>query len=649
MSVDITARPRDLGITIGCEFEFILAECRSTKKRLSDDHYKMYARQARAAIREALRGPFSMPCPTCEEYSFDLPLTASEVADPEKWQVGTDETINTIEGFYELAESMQDYIFYPNEVRSRRLYLNVVDKTFSHHHVPTYQEEVGSVLNRINANFSDVNKFEPKPGKYFAFVNSSCGFHVHIGNNKDQFPTDTVKKVLCLLTACEKQLDCLHGSNRITGFDFSKPPQGLPRSILPGVEVINDDVDSLPLSMVLTVEANEYRWFDRRHHGADLIMEHQLLISDFYSKAHDWQADLTEDDLWVARRLCDVDSWLAILRCATDMAGLKKPFDRIGRRCSVNVQNLPTQDLDQYKRRTVEFRQHVATLDASTALGFIEFLIRLVTFCHQEPDSLFYPLIMRGGRFRKATLTPNDLIKELGCALDTRAYYMAKSDRPDNYIDPLSGLHNSDDLAASSLVGALAVRMDNWQGDNHRQEELQAHIMHKLMCGGYGQLPEQYLEDNLPPDIPDNTDGGDRQKLMARLQLDHILPLVDRAPNGVVPIGISVQGYDVAEDDEANNDIHEMLDRLEHHTPWTSASETAPTTQGKTTGQPGSSGIKWEFIKRLSLGRTKAESLSDVPSDESSSTASTGKAKAKSRQRLIESVFEMTPLTKLKD
>ena len=650
-SVDITARPKDLDITIGCEFEFIIAEYRPIQGKVTDDVYNMHTRQAQYAVREALKQPFKIPCPGCKQYSFMLPVSATEVADPTKWQVGTDNTINTIDGFYELAESMQDYTFYPIEIRSRKLHLNVVDKDFWHHHVPTYQEEVGSVLDRVNAYFGNVDEFEPKPGKYFAFVNSSCGFHVHIGNNKDTIPTEAVRKILCLLTACEKQLDCLHGSNRITGFDFSKPPHGLPRSVLPGVEVINDDVNSLPLSMVFTAEANEYRWFDRNNHGTDLINHKQLLINEFYLKVHDPQADFTEDDIWVAHRLCDVDSWLTVLRCAKGMAGLKNRFQRIGRKCTVNVQNLPTQDTDQYKRRTIEFRQHVATLDSSTALNFIEVLIRLVTFCHQESDSLFYPIITRGGRFRKATFTPHDLIKELGCALDTRAYYMRKFDQPDNHTSPLSDHQSQDDLGRSTLASTLALQMDSWQRDNYRPAKMQAHIMHKLMCAGYGHFPAQYLEDILPPDIPCNIDGGDREKLIARLGVDHILPLVEVDPSGVVPVGISVEGYDIIEDGGAENETRDMANTFELAAPATSTTGISPAIQPKAVEaeQQASPSTKSRFMKRLSWGRTKAESSSNVPGDESSSAPPKGKENAKNRRRLSKDVFEMTRLTKIMD
>ena len=54
-------------------------------------------------------------------------------------------------------------------------------------------------------------------------VNTSCGFHVHVGNRRKGFPLQTIKH-LCMLTACfEHQFDSLHPANRI-GNELVKTP-----------------------------------------------------------------------------------------------------------------------------------------------------------------------------------------------------------------------------------------------------------------------------------------------------------------------------------------------------------------------------------------------------------------------------------------
>lgn len=61
------------------------------------------------------------------------------------------------------------------------------------------------------------------------FVNTSCGFHVHIGNRKSGFPLQTLKH-LCMLTALfEHQLNSLHPAHRI-GNEHAKTPSAVFKS-----------------------------------------------------------------------------------------------------------------------------------------------------------------------------------------------------------------------------------------------------------------------------------------------------------------------------------------------------------------------------------------------------------------------------------
>ncbi|MCJ1461680.1 hypothetical protein MMC07_000277 [Pseudocyphellaria aurata] len=67
---------------------------------------------------------------------------------------------------------------------------------------------------------SDVVK--PLVSKLDLFVNKSCGFHVHVGNETGGFTLRTLKPFGSLITAFEKQLDLLHPLDRhLNG--FAKP------------------------------------------------------------------------------------------------------------------------------------------------------------------------------------------------------------------------------------------------------------------------------------------------------------------------------------------------------------------------------------------------------------------------------------------
>ena len=60
-------------------------------------------------------------------------------------------------------------------------------------------------------------------GYFDATLNDSCGFHVHIGNHNNGFPSATLQK-LCMLTAMfEKQLNTLHPTHRIGNIHAKAP------------------------------------------------------------------------------------------------------------------------------------------------------------------------------------------------------------------------------------------------------------------------------------------------------------------------------------------------------------------------------------------------------------------------------------------
>ena len=69
---------------------------------------------------------------------------------------------------------------------------------------------------------------------YDTFVNQSCGFHVHVGNERKGFPLETIKN-MCVLTATfERELESLHPPHRI-GNGYTKSTGSLFDGISPRV------------------------------------------------------------------------------------------------------------------------------------------------------------------------------------------------------------------------------------------------------------------------------------------------------------------------------------------------------------------------------------------------------------------------------
>ena len=77
--------------------------------------------------------------------------------------------------------------------------------------------EVKSRVLPCNAcSFQEVDKVVTAIVKNFpVFVNESCGLHVHVGNQRQGFPLQTVKNLATLVTCFEKQFNQLHPLHRL--------------------------------------------------------------------------------------------------------------------------------------------------------------------------------------------------------------------------------------------------------------------------------------------------------------------------------------------------------------------------------------------------------------------------------------------------
>ena len=92
-------------------------------------------------------------------------------------------------------------------------------------------------------------------------VNTSCGFHVHIGNRKSGFPLQTLKH-LCMLTAMfEHQFNSLHSPDRI-GNQSAKAPSALFRGQNPW-DTVKEVQDCRSRGQLVRLYASDGRGLDR--------------------------------------------------------------------------------------------------------------------------------------------------------------------------------------------------------------------------------------------------------------------------------------------------------------------------------------------------------------------------------------------------
>ena len=98
-------------------------------------------------------------------------------------------------------------------------------------------------------------------GQFRVEVNTSCGFHVHIGNRRSGFPLQTLKH-LCMLTAMfEHQLSSLHPADRV-GNPTAKPPSALFRGQNPW-DTVAAVQDCRSRGQLIRLYASDGRGLDR--------------------------------------------------------------------------------------------------------------------------------------------------------------------------------------------------------------------------------------------------------------------------------------------------------------------------------------------------------------------------------------------------
>lgn len=281
-------------------------------------------------------------------------------------QLSTDESDRLPDGFIEE----------PIEICSRILFYG-----------DDWRGEIRAVLNvlafmgsRFNAGF---------------IINSTTGFHVHVGNNAGQpMPFDTVKRIFQVATAHERVIDSLHASSRVLA-PFSIESVDPHMSLLYG-----------PLSFF------------------------HLKTNDGYgSHVFDWLRRI--EDMHNFEDLCEI------------FDGQYNDYPLSGHSSVVNFDNLWSETQEDLKN-TVEFRQHVGTLDYAEIVAWVSFLTRFVYFCHSACDDDIMELTLRA---TDPEFTITDLMLAIGCEDDIIQHYQFDEDDVIGMLPQAGSIIQADPIA----------------------------------------------------------------------------------------------------------------------------------------------------------------------------------------------------------
>ena len=409
-------------LTFGCEFEFILACCTYPKRARDLSEGQTGIDHAFGVTRRALSETMTARCNMCTGFrSFKLDLHYEDT-DPshQKWSIGPDVTLRDTEYEASIVEKEDDYyVFSGLELRSRKFEFakpkKVEDPRADHRHQISHEEEIKAVFERLRK----VNSFgsETTRTTYYLHCNPSCGFHVHIGNGDQAFDFTMIRKLFSVFVACERQIDGLHSTHRIMGTNLATTPFQLrpierhqpPRDVLYGKGAYNKS-----LSLYFMIEAHNRRNIESNGLG---VVENSEAPSKELIEAN--RIELYPDRmfhidaLWKARMGNNIDSWLTLVQHAPDVRDLHQLYRSMGRWCTLNLSNLPAEGISSWDvKGTIEFRQHAGTLHSDEILSFLDFVMKLVSFCKHRSDKNFGSLIAPGGKFRAPSFSTLDLCRD---------------------------------------------------------------------------------------------------------------------------------------------------------------------------------------------------------------------------------------------
>ncbi|KAI7210261.1 hypothetical protein KC333_g8313 [Hortaea werneckii] len=526
-----------LHTTLGIELEFVLAHVTVAPQvhRGSPSGGLLGLR----VVRHMLQQPVTVRCATCnKKHKTKLTVIQDEDSDEDYtgWIVTEDDSIRTKEETTHLKDKQGHVRFYKIEVVSRVLSAGMNRDTRQsrdqpeHTHSITFSEEISAVLAIINGMSGSTVK--DIPGRFYPFVNNSCGLHVHVGNQQDGFPLQTVKNFLTVFALCERQIDMLNSVQRIGGSDLPTQPVKNrfiylhPTSGLAEFGLWDESVYNLPLSAWHHIAVHHrLHCLQAGYETLDPIAAYSLHMSGQCGKRKKTYSledvDLLDQDVDLLDR---VRTGRYPENIFAESADLKKAAHQYSAGANaVVIQNAPTVlDLDSLmanahestisianicifpwdgdspdKKMTIELRQHAGTLDVQQVLSWVDFVISAMRYSH---DKQSYEQMANTG-FSDPDYDAIDLLAELGCNEQTVQHYAAQlygNDAGGLYADStkIAALNETSKLSKTEegrIIAPVLKRSIKQQAMAIHPIQVSTRICEKLLVGAYGQFSDEDL------------------------------------------------------------------------------------------------------------------------------------------------------------
>ena len=511
---------KPLDISFGVEFEFILIvpgfEERKTKKlgvKVFDSLSQVGKVLRDTEFRcKSCKKPFRMPIGVQPPPPSDLTWKS----DHRQWNVVPDDSMK-LNPHQRFALQNGDFDTVGVEVTSRKLFADRdvpvpadrdTARTDGHQHTIAVDDEIETVLSALHRAFNNNNNPSPPAAnnneltkQQLLLVNNTCGLHVHVGNDEDGFPLQTLKNVLSLHTAFERVIDSIHSLHRIGGTALALAPldtlddeRSNDKAAVRGLPILHrDQVPNVPLTEHHIARA----WCARRNIAHPLPPPPEPAATTTSAAPPTPRAPpypsshiASNPPLTAAISGLHTSAFLETIQATPDIETLvaSQPL----KETTVSLRYL-SEALHSHK--TIEFRQHAAVSTAAETLPWVAFVTSLVRYAHASSAE----------QIRKNCARVAD---DGGISLRHLLALIAMPDETGDYwLDRVSGVEPFfDHVAARAEVEAafgggvdsplrkVALELIDEREAEYIRVAVGKAVRDKFDAGGYGQFSREFID-----------------------------------------------------------------------------------------------------------------------------------------------------------
>ena len=512
-----------LNLTLGVEIECILLQNLQKVPLKSTIPFQDLA-EAYDALHTALSTPLKGQCAICgREQNFSLPLNEpgvgdlpTDAQDYNKWtiihdiSVKADDMEKEFAGKFRSPEGVDLIKAHSIEIISRVLRASprTVADGAEHECELSYEHEIKSVYQRLEHAFMNFTTDTDKLA-WRLLDNKSCGLHVHIGNGEGKrLPLQALRNATMMYIANERAIDGMHPVPRINGSTLITNPQ-LGSATLPRDQWLTEKEHCLPWSaqFALTsfenrIGSTEFADETRAHSAPDAAAGFPPIPKRECFPNSRFEADsvLKQD-----ARQTNILAWTDITKTATDLRDLVALHGERGKQNVMNLDNMrPRLSSVRMKapKNTIEFRQAGGTLDHVSTNHWIDFLLKLINYSHQNSTTTIATKC--ASIFRDKDYTTLDFLHEtLGYSRQSALFKHYKSvlglhkhDQDHSYAQVLR-LEDQTRAAAREADGFhdMIAWNANQNYEDRKPDAVRAFIHKKFMAGCYGQFEQDFIQN----------------------------------------------------------------------------------------------------------------------------------------------------------